>query len=183
MRKIDNRYCVVFVRGFDPVVDEKYKIFDKEEFKRAKTLGPYEHPRIPDDLYEQGRISFYVDQEGENGMDRSYRFQVETYHGIFEESEIYKKMMKPVADGKMIPNQDMGGYRCDMMDELERFYPVIDAKQVEIIHSGKLTMHKHSLIGVYTQMGVVMELPPEELKTVFASSERVNAAMMKQSGW
>jgi hypothetical protein len=83
----------------------------------------------------------------------------------------------------MIPNKDLGGYRCDMMEELERFYPVIDSKQVDIVHSGKLTMHKHPVIGVYTQTGTVMELPPEELKTVFASSERVNAAMMKQSGW
>jgi type IV secretion system protein VirD4 len=178
-----SRYCVVFVRGFDPVVDEKYKIFDKEEYKRAKALGPYEHPRIPDDLYDQGRISFYVDQEGANGTDRSYRFQVETYHGIFEESVIYQKMMQEIEGGRMIPNKDLGGYRCDMMEELERFYPVIDSKQVDIVHSGKLTMHKHPVIGVYTQTGTVMELPPKELKTVFASSERVNAAMMKQSGW
>jgi hypothetical protein len=92
-------------------------------------------------------------------------------------------MMQEIEGGRMIPNKDLGGYRCDMMEELERFYPVIDSKQVDIVHSGKLTMHKHPVIGVYTQTGTVMELPPEELKTVFASSERVNAAMMKQSGW
>ena len=183
VRKIDNRYCVVFVRGFDPVVDEKYKIFDKEEFKRAKALGAYEHPRIPDDLYEQGRISFYVDQEGTDGTDKSYRFQVETYHGIFEESMIYQKMMQEIEGGKMIPNKDMGGYRCDMMEDLDRFYPVIDAKQVEIVHSGKLTMHKHPVIGVYTQTGEVMPLSFEELKSVLANSEKVKAALMRQSGW
>ena len=183
VRKIDNRYCVVFVRGFDPVVDEKYKIFEKEEFKRAQKLGPYEHPRIPDDLYEQGRISFYVDQEGSDGMDRSYRFQVETYHGIFEESVIYQKMMRKIENGRMIPNKDLGGYRCDVMEELDRFYPAIDSKQVEIVHSGKLTMHKHPVIGACTPTGEVMTLTLEELKSVLASSERVKAALMKQAGW
>ena len=83
----------------------------------------------------------------------------------------------------MIPNKDLGGYRCDVMEELDRFYPVIDSKQVEIVHSGKLTMHKHPVIGAYTATGEVMALTLEELKSVLAFSERVKAALMKQAGW
>ena len=183
VRKIDNRYCVVFVRGFDPVVDEKYKIFDKEEFQRAKALAPYEHPRISDDLYEQGRISFYVDQDGVLGTNRSYRFQVENYNGIFEESVIYQKMMREIENGRMIPKQNLGGYSNEEKEDLDKFYPVIDSKQVVIVHSGKLTMHKHPIIGIYNQMGAIVSFSPDELKEVYATSKRVSPAMMKQSGW
>jgi hypothetical protein len=92
-------------------------------------------------------------------------------------------MMKVIEGGRMIPCKDLGGYRCDMMEDLDRFYPVIDVKQVEIVHSGKLTMHKHPVIGAYTATGEVMALTLEELKSVLANSEKVKAALMRQAGW
>ena len=117
------------------------------------------------------------------GTNRSYRFQVETYHGIFEESVIYQEMMKGIENGRMIPKQNLGGYSNEEKEDLDKFYPVIDSKQVEIVHSGKLTMHKHPVIGIYNQMGEVVLLSQDELKEIYATSKRVSPAMMKQSGW
>lgn len=43
VRKLDNRECMVFIRGQDPVKDLKYQTFEKKEFKESRKLGPYRH--------------------------------------------------------------------------------------------------------------------------------------------
>ena len=178
VRKIDNRYCVVFVRGFDPVVDEKYKTYEKPEYLAAQKLGPYEHGRTADDLYEEGKISFYVDQPGPDGIGKSYRFQVENYYGIFEESVIYKEYLIDTEEGLLIPKDKLGGYTVDGDDDLERFYPVFSPQSMQIVHSGKLILHKHPIIGAYTQIGLKDDMADDEIRRIYSPDGRVTAPMM-----
>jgi len=45
VRKVDNKKCLIFIKGFDPIYDDKYRTAEKEEFKLAMKLGPYEHKK------------------------------------------------------------------------------------------------------------------------------------------
>ena len=43
VRKIDRNKCIVFIRGLDPIIDNKYNTFITKEFKEAKKLGAYNY--------------------------------------------------------------------------------------------------------------------------------------------
>ncbi len=45
VRELDNGKCIVFVRGQEPVLDDKYRTQDTEEYRYASSLGIYEHSR------------------------------------------------------------------------------------------------------------------------------------------
>ena len=42
VRKMDNSKCLIFIRGFDPVMDDKYHTLESEEFALVSSLGMYE---------------------------------------------------------------------------------------------------------------------------------------------
>lgn len=47
VRKLDNKKCIIFIRGFDPIMDNKYVPFAHPMFKQTADGGgkPYEHER------------------------------------------------------------------------------------------------------------------------------------------
>ena len=62
VRKMDNKKCLVFIKGYDPVLDDKYRTYEKEEFKRATAMGPYKHHLITDEMIEESRQPELADQ-------------------------------------------------------------------------------------------------------------------------
>ena len=42
VRKMDNSKCLIFIRGFDPIMDDKFHTLESEEFALASSLGAYE---------------------------------------------------------------------------------------------------------------------------------------------
>ena len=40
---MDSEQCIIKVKGCNPILDQKYYPFDKEDFKRLKELGEYKH--------------------------------------------------------------------------------------------------------------------------------------------
>ena len=66
VRKLDNKKCLIFVRGYDPVLDDKYRTYEKDEFRRATAMGPYKHHFRMDDLREETRRSMYLDSPEES---------------------------------------------------------------------------------------------------------------------
>ena len=49
VRKLDNKKCLIFVKGYDPVLDDKYRTYEKDEFRRANAMGAYTHHFQMDD--------------------------------------------------------------------------------------------------------------------------------------
>ena len=45
VRELKNEKCIVFVRGQAPVLDDKYRTQDTEDYHRASRLGIYEHKK------------------------------------------------------------------------------------------------------------------------------------------
>lgn len=43
VRRLDNKKCITFIRGFNPVLDFKYKTYKDKVFKKAEKMGPYIH--------------------------------------------------------------------------------------------------------------------------------------------
>ena len=39
--RMNNEYCIVFLKGHRPVYDRKFQIFDSSAYKEAKGLGLY----------------------------------------------------------------------------------------------------------------------------------------------
>lgn len=52
-RKFDNKKCLIFIRGFDPIVDDKYFTPNHPAFSQSADGDgiPYEH--VPSDMYEE----------------------------------------------------------------------------------------------------------------------------------
>ena len=45
VRNMDNKNCLIFIKGFNPIFDEKYWPFDHKNFKQTEDGGakPYTH--------------------------------------------------------------------------------------------------------------------------------------------
>ncbi len=167
VRKIHNRKCVVFVRGFDPVIDDKYRTWAKEEFKAANTLGPYVHKREFDELYKEEQFRFYIDLPGERM--ESYYYQVEKFLGIFEGSEIYKKV-REMGEGYL--GMDADGYYYEDAE----VFPAFDAEVSEYVKSGGHQLAKHQVIGYYRDSELV-KADRELLETIFCEDNRMSDLM------
>lgn len=170
VRKLDNRKCVVLVRGFDPVIDEKYNMLEKNVFKEASDMGPYCRKKEKENLYETGRQGFYLEVKGEEGNEQSYRMQTEMYKGIFEESEVYAKL-QPVNEAYLILPDSYHGY---VINEMEAF-SVYD-REVQYVKSGNGLLHKHLLIG-YCLEGEIITVDENDREAFFNEGNRVTVLM------
>lgn len=170
VRKLDNQKCVVLVRGFDPVLDDKYRMLEKDVFKVANKMGAYQKKNDLKNLYKSGRGGFYLDAKGAEAKEQSYRMQTELYRGIFEESEIYKKAERINEDYLIFPEQFLGY----ILKEREAF-PIYE-REAEIIQSGDQLLHKHSLCGYWLD-GNIYRMDKEESRSIFNEGNRVTVLM------
>lgn len=169
VRKLDNKKCIVMLRGCDPVLDYKYKTYEKPEFKRANELGPYIPEASWEALQAQGDLEYFLDPNPgaediyPKKLDekiRSYLYQTETYGGIFEESRCYS-LLEVSPDGKgLVPPESFLGYRKSSSPGAV-YYPVYSIRMNESVQSGTLTLTKHKIIGVRNKDGFIPLSSPD----------------------
>ena len=170
VRKLDNQKCVVLVRGFDPVIDEKYRMLEKDVFKESCSMGAYCHHREREDLYETGRLAFFLDGKGTKTREESYRMQVELYKGIFAESEIGEELQELNEKYLYLPDS-YHGYVAEEREALPVFF-----KEVEAVKSGSSVLHKHWLSG-YCLDGEFYAVENSDRDTIFCEGNRVTVLM------
>lgn len=143
VRKLDNKKCMIFVRGFDPVIDDKYQTHKKEEFKTAKVLGPYVYKNENNELYQEEQRKFYIDLS-RTDKEKSFYFQVEKYGGIFEEAVFFDQTVVYEEDYLILP-KEYGSYLYDG----EEVYPVFFNWKKVRIKSGGNVLVKHEIAGYW----------------------------------
>ncbi|MCD7736360.1 MAG: TraM recognition domain-containing protein, partial [Lachnospiraceae bacterium] len=174
VRKIDNQKCLIFIRGLDPVYDDKYRTAQKDEFRLATKLGPYEHGKKQD--LQDGRDIFYLRGNGDEV--ESLRYQIETYLGVFEESAAYKSAVKEGSrnqPGDKNPDGLMEG-ECLLSSAGYRYkngcaFPVISLRPIPV-KTGKGRLNKHPVVGAYYSGMVCRPGNPDELNEIFTQPNR-----------
>ncbi len=162
VRKLDNRKCLVFIKGFDPICDDKYETPEKEEFLAAQALGPYERESEEKDL-KDGRDIFYLNCRG--NKEASICYMVENHMGIFEESEVFAELKD--TEGYLV--SEIGqGYRYSNTTA----YPVF-SKEGMPVTTGMGRITKHEVIG-YSCRGRVIPADEDFLKEIFCKRNRVS---------
>ena len=162
VRKMDNRKCLVFIKGYDPVLDDKYRTYEKEEFKRATAMGAYKHHLITEEMIEESRRSMYVDSPED--LYQSYYYQVEECLGIFEESVIFKEYTTKLDEGYVITTR-LPGYEIE--ETMAYVYPLFELEVSEHVRSGANFLKKHDLIGYVDQKKCVLIEDEEALIVIF----------------
>ena len=109
VRKLDNRKCIIFIRGFDPVIDDKYVPFNHPMFGQTEDGGgiPYVHDIISDNCLEgpdyeilsKKAVEYYKELKSKGG-------------NIYIDKLSYDEF-------KMISDRELG-FRFQMLDEQER---------------------------------------------------------------
>ena len=169
VRKLENEKCLVLLRGFDAVVDSKYRTWEKTEFKEAENLGIYVDRHELEELQRAGHQQFFFGLSGEDGKRKSYYFMIEEYGGIFEESTLYEdldlteKFEKKVG---VLPEQ-FGSY----FFEDKEVWPVF-SEAGETIRSGGEILIKHPIIGYCTEAETVFA-EKNILQTIFRKENRI----------
>lgn len=166
VRMMDNRMCLVFVRGYAPVYDEKYRTWEKREYKQAMALGPYD-AHEEERLEDEGRESYYIDVTGEDAAAKSVRYQVEAYGGVFEESAAYEYISDCGKSGHKRFPDSFGGY---LYDDTE-IYPVFSAERENVKTPGGM-MHKHAVIG-YQADGEFIRAGTDDTAVMFRPENRI----------
>lgn len=170
VRKLDNRKCIVLIRGFDPVIDDKYHMLEKDVFKEASAMGTYIRKKEREELYTTGRRDFYLNGKGETSKENAYRMQTEIYKGIFQESTICEELQEISRRYMRLPDK----YHGYLLNEMEIF-PIYE-KETEKIQAGKDVLYKHRLIGYWLD-GETILTKEEENEAIFVSGNRVTVLM------
>jgi len=167
VRKVDNKKCLIFIKGFDPICDDKYRTAEKEEFQLAMKLGPYEHKKKQ--WLQDGRDLFYINGPvGGGNPYASMIYQIESYLGIFEESTAYEELKNLPDFGEeyqRIPAGD--GY----LYQKKVFLPVISRNTIPV-KTGQGRLKKHPIVGYYYK-GKATTAESEILKEIFTPQNRM----------
>ncbi len=160
VRKFDNTQCVIFIRGFDAVVDDKYHTPEKEEFKNASALGPYEHKKDRS-AYQYGKLNLYLNnykkKKGEGDISELYasiRSQIERYGFICSETEGLSEILeeKTVGDKSYLV-LPMEAAMYSKGSAGMTYAPVFDPEE-ELIRSGPDVFHVYRIIGRWSKIDV-----------------------------
>lgn len=151
-------------------IRKKQRIFGQAR-RTAKRKRRYQSSalELQDEKYaELSRIAYYIDATGEEAQKQSFRYQVESYGGIFEESKIWKDIQK-TEDGLYLPEW-YGGYLYEGLE----LYPVF-ARQAEVIQTAAGPMKKHAVMECHTDQGRVL-YSKEELSEIFLAENRITVS-------
>ena len=135
VRKLDNSKCLVFIRGFDPVLDDKCHTWERDEYIASQKMGLYNGNQAVEELYEEGQKNFYMDAEGEKGDADSYHYQVETYQAVFAGTKALSRTVK-LKDTLFMPDPKLGGYQVRHEHGSEEVFPVFDKDTAVDVSTG-----------------------------------------------
>ena len=148
VRKMDNSKCLIFIRGFDPIMDDKFHTLESDEFALSTSLGMYDGKKETEEAYEEEQVHFYIDAEGENALENSYRYQTENYFGVFKESNVFSHLAE-TAEGYYTVPFEYGGYMLRYETGQSEVFPAFDPFGETRIHAGGAVLKKLPICGYY----------------------------------
>lgn len=166
VRKLERDKCIIFIRGFDPVVDDKYHTLEKPEFQEAMAMGPYINRKKREETYEAMRLQMYLGGYPHNGRledeyAKSFRAQVERYGWVAEESSFYS--LTAHVCGEYIKFPMTMGYYTEHGSNLKKApLFLVSARRVR---SGGQILNVHDIAGYWT------EYDEEDGPTLFQSED------------
>ena len=171
VRKMDNSKCLIFIRGFDPILDDKYHTLESDEFVLSASMGIYEGKKDTAEAFETEQIHFYIDAEGEDALEKSYACQTENYLGIFKESNVFPHMVE-TPEGYLTVPFEYGGYMMKYENGQAEVLPVYDHFSMTRIHAGGAMLTKIPVCGYYEDE-MFTAVTEEEAKELFITLKRM----------
>ena len=150
VRKMDNSKCLIFIRGFDPIMDDKFHTLESDEFALSTSLGMYD------------------------ALEKSYRYQLENYGGIFKESNVFSHL-EETQDGLYKIPFEYGGYMLKYESGQAEVLPAFDSLGMVRIHAGGAVLSKIPVCGYYEEE-MYTELTEEQEKELFVLRNRMTPA-------
>ena len=134
VRKLDNKKCIIFIRGFDPIMDNKFIPFGHKNFKQTSDGGgkPYVHHRNPADSYTGPSVEILSSKELEH-----YRECKKKGENVYIDKLTYEEFM-------MIGDKELG-WRFQMLDEQEQRdrFNSQNGQELEYSEDSTESMRKH----------------------------------------
>ena len=177
VRRMDKRKCLVFIRGCNPIIDDKYDTLHCEGFKVMNALGEYKGHKDWEQLEDQGSFHFYLEGQGTGGKTDSYHYQIENYHGVFAESSCFDSLAKcPQQPGILVGTEKLGAYRRKSQNDdgsiqESDVLPAFDLVHPVTVNAGGGIMRKYPLIG-YLDDGSLVEMTEAECEDFFRKGNR-----------
>lgn len=97
VRRMPNEKELVFIRGCNPIMDDKFHTLECPEFIASSELGPYVSKKKQEDQEKADEIHFFIDAEGDDADSKSYFYQIEQYKTSTTE-DIYAHQLKEVDE-------------------------------------------------------------------------------------
>lgn len=172
VRMINNKKCLVFVKGYPAVYDDKYRTWEKQEYKEAVLLGSYVSDKEMEMIYEEERITFYTSVTGSMPIEKSLCFQIEQYGGVFEESPVYKELID-TPEGYKRSKENIGSYMQE--DEIE-IHPAFSFEAMEFIRTSEKILKKHRIVGWY-EGSIFHPVEEKQISKLFCENTRITPLM------
>ena len=156
VRRLDNSKCIVFIKGQDPILDDKFKTLDSPYFEESKKLGLYIHS-----------------EHKNNGYDNQYEVTInnDTYDDF-----IYNTGGLNSSDIEQIINEAKARVDLVEAEELNSLSINIDDLSIEeILAIEGIEFKESELIEILA--GVSDGLSDEEIKSyiLYENAERMRA--------
>ncbi len=177
VRRMDKRKCLVFIRGCNPIIDDKYDTLHCEGFRVMNALGEYKGHKDWEQMEDQGSFHFYLEGQGIGGKTDSYHYQIENYHGVFAESSCFDSLVQCAQQpGILAGTEKLGTYRKRSTDDSGNtqesdVLPAFDLVHPITVNAGGSIMKKFPLTG-YLDDGRLIELTAAECEDLFRKGNR-----------
>lgn len=176
VRKMDNRKCLVFIKGYDAVMDDKYHTWETKAYKESEALGPYVSQAEKDSMLREGQKRFYIDGAGMS-LVKSYVRQIEQYHCLYEESKVYAETeKKPAGEAYLLSHV---GY--NQSTKLEHLLCAAISVEAYPVKAADCTLHAHPLIGAFSKIDVDKEWSPENVVFHEMTQEEIQSLYCPQN--
>ena len=172
---MDNEKELVFIRGCNPIMDDKFHTLELPEFIASSALGPYVSERKRKSQEEKDEIHFYIDAQGEDADSRSYFYQVEQYQGVFKESNIFDKLEN--MEGKYLAGtKTLGSFLHKYSNGELEAYPVFALENPERVDAGGQKLTRYPICG-YLEDGNITLGKEDVCRDLFRKANEVKKVM------
>ena len=177
VRKMDNRRCLIFIKGYDAVMDDKYHTWESKAYLESEQLGPYMSKAEKESLLREGQKRFYLDGGGVT-LVKSYVRQIEKYHCVYEESKVFQELEKVRAG-----NAYLLSHVCyNQTGKLEHLMSVALSVEAKTVKAADGILHAHTIVGAFSKAdmqknwteenAVFHEMSPKEAAAFFCPENR-----------
>jgi len=126
VRKLDNKKCILFIRGFDPVVDEKYNTLEHPLFANSGSGGGkwYEHTpkekkeELKSIFMENSSFTYFIRQKKEGKNVFVNELSMQEFIEISEEMEKERKVSVPLKMSGLMGRLSKHAFTEEQMAEI-----------------------------------------------------------------